>query len=68
MTSAAIISRESALRVLGDRGHRLDSLPPIFDRTGRELGFFRADVEALRRGEYRAPRYTFGRVERIAQR
>ena len=68
MTSAAIISRASALRVLGDRGHRLDSLPPIFDRTGRELGFFRADVEALRRGEYRATRYTFGHIERPDQR
>lgn len=63
-----VLTRAAALRALGDRAHLLDSLPPIFDRTGRELGFFARDVEALRDGRWQAKRYAAARVERVIER
>lgn len=68
MTHPNIVARATALRLLGDRAHLLDSLPPIFDRTGRELGFFARDVEALRDGRWQAKRYAAARVERVIAR
>jgi hypothetical protein len=66
MTDPNIVARATALRLLAERGHLLDSLPLVCDQDGRELGFFRADVEAMRAGTYRHMRYALGRVERIA--
>lgn len=66
MRPAAIITRPTALRMLGDRAHLIDGLPLVVDRAGVELGFFAGDVEALRDGRWQAKRYAAARVERIA--
>ncbi|MFN8875646.1 MAG: hypothetical protein ACK53A_12145 [Gemmatimonadota bacterium] len=63
-----ILSRSTAERMLADRAHLIDGLPLVCDQDGSELGFFRADVEAMRAGTYRHMRYALGHIERIDQR
>lgn len=68
MTPAAILTRASAIRVLGALAHRLDSLPIVVDAHGAEVGFLSRDVEALRDGRWQAKRYVGARVERVIER